>query len=99
MAKEQNQQRDVRKGHWVDLQKHARGNTIHIEPNGESGKSRFTIEIIEKSDPPSNMEGKNWYRYIISQGQRKITGFKTGTLQSVTEHVESFTDGLNERSR
>lgn len=64
----------------------------------ESNKSSFTIMAIEKSDPPKDMAGKDWYRYIVRQKKRNITGFKTGTLESVTEHVESFTEGLNERS-
>lgn len=62
-------------------------------------ESKFIIECIEKSDPPKGMDGNNWYRYIVRQQKRKITGFKTGTLKSVTEHVESFTEGLNERTR
>ena len=66
--------------------------------NDEWSKSLFIIECIEKSDPPSNMTGNNWYRYVVKQNKRKITGFKTGTLKSVTEHVETFTEGLNERS-
>jgi hypothetical protein len=60
--------------------------------------SRFIIECIEKSDSPKDMNGDYWYRYIVRQNKRIITGFKAGTLKSVTEHVESFTEGLNERS-
>ena len=64
----------------------------------ESSGSRFIIERIEKSDPSKDMTGDYWYRYIVSQKGRKITGIKSGTLESVTEHVEIFTEGLNERS-
>lgn len=67
-------------------------------PDGEWSKSRFIIECIEKSDPPKDMTGDYWYRYVVRQNKRKITGFKAGTLESVTEHVEIFTEGLNERS-
>ena len=59
---------------------------------------RFKIECIEKSVPPEGISGGNWYRYVIGQDGRKITGFKKGTLQSVTDHVEAFTENLNERS-
>ena len=69
-----------------------------ITYDDEWSESLFIIECIEKSDPPNNMTGNNWYRYIVRQNKRKITGFKTGTLKSVTEHVESFTEGLNERT-
>lgn len=60
--------------------------------------SKFVIECIEKSDPPKDMTGNDWYRYIVRQNKRKIIGYKNGTLQSVTENIESFTEGLNERS-
>ena len=69
-----------------------------ITYHDEWSESLFIIESIEKSDPPKNMTGNNWYRYIVRQNKRKITGFKTGTLKSVTEHVEIFTEGLNERN-
>jgi hypothetical protein len=69
---------------------------IEVEP--KRNVTKFNIECIEKSDPPKDMTGDNWYRYIVMQNGRKITGFKTGSLKSVTEHVESFTQGLNERS-
>lgn len=61
-------------------------------------ESKFIIERIEKSDPPKDMTGDSWYQYTVRQKGRTITGFKSGTLESVTEHVESFTEGLNERS-
>ena len=66
--------------------------------NDEWSDSEFIIECIEKSDPPKDMTGNDWYRYIVRHNKRRITGFKTGTLKSVTEHVESFTEGLNERT-
>jgi len=69
-----------------------------ITYGNEWSESEFIIECIEKSDPPKDMTGTNWYRYIVRHKERKITGFKTGTLKSVTEHVETFTEGLNERS-
>ena len=71
---------------------------MDITYDDEWSESEFIIECIEKSDPPKDMTGSNWYRYIVRQKERKITGFKTGTLKSVTEHVETFTEGLNERS-
>ncbi len=71
---------------------------MDITYNDEWSESEFIIECIEKCDPPKDMTGNDWYRYIVRQNKRKITGFKTGTLKNVTEHVESFTEGLNERS-
>ena len=71
---------------------------MDIELENERDDARFNIESIEKSEPPKDMPGNNWYRYIVRQKARKITGFKTGTLKSVTKHVEIFTEGLNERT-
>lgn len=64
----------------------------------EAIKPRFSIVSIEKCTPPKDMPGKDWYRYIVGDKGNKITGYKEGTLKSVTEHVEEFTEGLNERS-
>lgn len=64
----------------------------------ELGKPRFQIESIEKCPPPQGMAGTNWYRYIVGDQGNKITGYKSGTLKNVTQHVEEFTEGLNERS-
>ena len=69
-----------------------------ITCENEKRVSKFIIECIEKSAPPKDMTGDSWYRYIVKQNKRKITGFMAGTLESVTEHVEVFTEGLNERS-
>ena len=71
---------------------------MHIELENEPDTLRFQIKIIEKIAAPNGMVGENWYRYIVGQNGRDITGFKTGTLKSVTEHVEIFTEGLNERN-
>lgn len=71
---------------------------MDIALEDERKEAKFNIECIEKSDAPKNMPGDNWYRYIVRQKERRITGFKTGNLKSVTEHVENFTRGLNERT-
>ena len=60
--------------------------------------SEFIIECIEKCEPPKGMTGNDWYLYIVRQNNKKITGFKTGTLERVTEDVERFRVGLNERT-
>lgn len=61
-------------------------------------KPRFIIQSIEKSNPPKGMPDGSWYRYIVGQDGSKITGYKKGSLRSVTKHVEDFIENLNERS-
>jgi hypothetical protein len=70
---------------------------MDIELGNEVGTPKFIIETIEKSEPPKGVTGTNWFRYTVAQGGHKITGFKSGTLKNVTEHVENFIYGLNER--
>jgi hypothetical protein len=68
------------------------------ESNEEWTRASFEIESIEKCAPPKGMAGENWYQYIVGQQGSKITGYKSGTLKSVTKHVEEFIAGLNDRS-
>ena len=74
---------------------------MEIELNNEyheHDEKVFIIKSIDKCEPPKDMDGENWYRYIVGQGGRKITGYKTGTLKDVTDHVEIFIENLNERN-
>jgi len=60
--------------------------------------NKFEIESIEKCTPPTGMAGENWYQYVVGQQGSQIKGYKSGTLKSVTLHVEEFIAGLNDRS-
>jgi hypothetical protein len=60
---------------------------------------KYNVKSIEKTDPPDGMQGDNWYHYVIGQGNSKIEGFRTGSLKSVTQHVNTYTEELNERIR
>lgn len=68
------------------------------EPDVECPDPRYKIECIEETVPPNGMSSGKWYRYVIGEFGNKITGFKEGSLKSVTEYVEAFTENLNERS-
>lgn len=70
---------------------------MNTETSEEQGGPRFEIEHIEKCQPPNGMVGENWYQYIVGQQESQITGYKSGTLKSVTQHVEEFIAGLNDR--
>lgn len=72
--------------------------SMENESNEEWVRSKFEIESIEKCEPPKGMAGGTWYQYIVGQQGSKITGYKSGTLKSVTKHVEEFIAGLNDRS-
>ena len=58
----------------------------------------YRVMIVEKTDPPEGMPDGNWHRYIIGQGDSKIEGFKSGSLQAVTQHAEAFAQDLTARA-
>ena len=71
---------------------------METKPEKERIESAVQIESIQKCEPPTDMPGNNWYQYVVGHQDNKITGYKSGTLKSVTQHVEAFTEGLNERT-
>lgn len=57
----------------------------------------YELVSVEPSDPPEDMVGKGWHRYIIEQGENTILGYKQGNIQAVTQAVEEIVARLNER--
>lgn len=61
--------------------------------------SNFEVVSIERTDPPVDAEGGNWYKYVISVGGREtINGCRKGSLKVVTSDVEAIVVKLNERN-
>jgi hypothetical protein len=58
----------------------------------------YRVMSVEKADPPEGMPDGNWHRYVIGQGESKIEGFKSGSLQAVTQHAEAFAQDLSTRA-
>lgn len=54
------------------------------------------ISVI-KSGGPQGDDKKDWYRYVISQGNDPIVGFRRGTRESVVAAAEEIVFCLNER--
>lgn len=57
----------------------------------------YEIVSIKRSEPPSGMEGSDWYRYEIIQGDNRIHGYRSGNRKNVTRAVEGIVAQLNER--
>jgi len=58
----------------------------------------YEIISVRRAEPPSGMEGSNWYQYEISfEGSNTLQGYQQGSLRAVTEAVEKFVAQLNER--
>lgn len=63
----------------------------------ETDINHYHILTIEKTTPPEGAPGTNWHRYVIGKGNSRIEGKKSGTLNEVTQHAETFVDDLNSR--
>jgi len=57
----------------------------------------FEMTSLEKAEPPSGTEGKNWYKYVINQGPNEIIGYRQGSLRAVTQAVQDIIVNLNQR--
>lgn len=57
----------------------------------------YEILSVEPTDPPGDMVGTGWHRYIIVQGNNTIRGYQRGDIKAVTRAVEEIVVRLNER--
>ncbi|MFQ5982569.1 MAG: hypothetical protein ACE5KS_04255 [Woeseiaceae bacterium] len=57
----------------------------------------FKIIELTKAEAPDVDDDREWYRYVISQGDKPITGLRQGSKRSVKAAVEEVVMRLNER--
>jgi hypothetical protein len=58
----------------------------------------YQLHSIASIATPAGCEG-DWYRYVIEQGSRHITGLRSGQSEAeVDSAVRQMIEGLNERS-
>lgn len=57
----------------------------------------FRLTAIERAEPPMGADGKNWYRYTITQGVNAIHGYLQGSATGVKHAAEQIVGQLNER--
>ena len=57
----------------------------------------YEIVSVQRAEPPPGVEGSDWYRYVITQGDNTINGCRQGNLEAVTIAVEEIVTQLNER--
>ncbi len=60
-------------------------------------QNQYQLDEIEKATAPSGCDGKDWFRYTITQGDNTITGYKQGSQRAVTKAVKQIVVDLNER--
>jgi hypothetical protein len=64
---------------------------------GELPDGAYRLLSIKEASAPTGSAGRDWFTYRIAQGPNMITGYRRGSLASVTEEVDNIVIGLNER--
>ena len=60
----------------------------------------YELVSIQRTEPPPDGKGANWYRYVIAfDGSNTITGCRQGSLKAVTSGLVEMIAQLNERHR
>jgi len=61
-------------------------------------RQTYEIVSIQRAEPPPDVEGANWYDYVIAfEGNDTVQGCRQGSLKAVTSAVEEIVVQLNER--
>ena len=58
---------------------------------------RYRLISIDAADAPDGCSGGDWFVYRIAQGKNGITGYRSGSLESVSADVQSLVASLNGR--
>ncbi|HSN72531.1 MAG TPA: hypothetical protein VLT59_13535 [Steroidobacteraceae bacterium] len=61
------------------------------------GSAPFCLESITAVAAPDGAAGRDWHRYVITQGSNEIVGHRQGTGTAVRAAVEAMVDSLNQR--
>jgi hypothetical protein len=57
----------------------------------------FKIIELTKTDTPDAEDTREWYRYVISQGDKPIVGLRQGSKRSVKMAIDEVVLRMNER--
>ena len=77
-----------------------RGNEVdlfHLNKTAPAKGEPFKLASVLETQPPVGTEGNDWHRYVITQGERTIVGYRQGTQRNVTRAIEEIVVQLNER--
>jgi hypothetical protein len=66
--------------------------------NETDNAKKYSLVSVEKTSPPTGMDGDNWYRYVVARDNSTIVGNMRGTLKQVTREAREFVDNLNDRT-
>ena len=65
--------------------------------NAEAAKQRYRVISIDAVRAPEGCTGADWLSYRIAQGINEITGYRRGSLESVSADVDTIVAALNSR--
>jgi hypothetical protein len=63
----------------------------------EHDQNCYRLTSIVAADAPDGCAGGDWFIYRITQGVNDITGYRCGSLESVSADVQSIVASLNGR--
>ena len=58
---------------------------------------RYRLISVDAVRAPEGCAGGDWFVYRIAQASNGITGYRRGSLERVSEDVETIVSALNER--
>jgi hypothetical protein len=58
----------------------------------------YKVASVEKAAMPAGTQGDDWYRYVLSSGSSRITGFHRGSRVEVEEYAIHCAEEFNLRS-
>jgi RNA recognition motif-containing protein len=64
----------------------------------QGSRLRYQVDSVEKAKMPAETEGQDWYRYVLSSGSSRITGFHRGSRAKVTEYASQCVEEFNLRN-
>jgi RNA recognition motif-containing protein len=76
-----------------------RQRTAQDERTRDPTQPIYEVALVEKTAMPADVEGDDWYRYVLSSGKSRITGFHRGSRATVEEYASHCVEELNLRSR
>lgn len=74
----------------------ARRSTKPVANAPELGEP-YELLSVDKTDAPMEGDSGTWCRYMITQGNNTITGYKKGSRTAVTKAAKVIVADLNER--
>jgi hypothetical protein len=55
----------------------------------------YHVALVEKAAMPAGAQGDDWYRYVLSSGRSRITGFHRGSHDEVKAYASRCVEEFN----